>query len=117
MRSPFLFLWFSARGCSRPSSIATSSTTTVFTPSAPSAPSSKTATTALLARSGQIHRQISSLKLLPVKRLDGFVCFLVRTQFDEGKSPAFASHSILHHIHRNNSPRLRKEVLKLVLKN
>jgi len=43
--------------------------------------------------------------------------FLVGIHFDKAKSTAFARGSILHHIHGNDSPRLRKEILKLVLKN
>ena len=76
-----------------------------------------TATTALFARSGHIHREISSLKFLSVKHLNGFVCFFVRAHFDEAKSSSFTRHSILHHINGNHSPRLSKEFLKLVFKN
>jgi hypothetical protein len=52
-----------------------------------------------------------------VKQLNGLLRFLVRTHFDEAKSPAFAGELVLHHGHRNHSSRLRKEVLQLVFKN
>src|SRR6185295_17044595 len=72
------------------------------------------ATAAFFPRSGHIHREISSLKFLSVKHLNGFVCFFVRAHFDEAKSSSFTRHSILHHINGNHSSRLRKEFLKLV---
>src|SRR6266568_2488197 len=85
--------------------------------SPPSASAAITAVTALLARSGDIHGQISSLKFLPVKQFNGFLRFLVGTHFDKAESPAFAGKFVLHHVHRNYSPCLRKEVLQLVFKN
>src|SRR5205814_9530620 len=86
-------------------------------PPASSAAAIAAAAAALLARSGYIHRQISALKFLPMKQLNGFLRFLLRTHFDKAKSPAFAGNFILHHVHRNHSPCLRKEVLQLVFKN
>ena len=101
--------FFQRADSSRPTSVAPSATATAV----PSA----SASAALLARPGNVHGQISSLKFLPVKHLNGFLCFLVRTHFDKAKSPAFAGNFILHHVHRNHSPCLRKEVLQLVFKN
>jgi hypothetical protein len=117
------YIFFQGANSSRPASIATStSASATAVPSASASASSAaspitTAGTALFARSGYIHGEISSLKFLPVKHLDGFLCFLVRTHFDEAKSPAFTGNFILHYVHRNHSPRLRKEVLQLVFEN
>jgi len=61
--------------------------------------------------------QISALKFFAVKHLYGLLRFLVGVHFDNAKSTAFSRGPILHHIHGNDSARLRKEVLKLVLKN
>src|SRR3989442_1111428 len=120
MGSRFLLYIFQRANRSRPTSIAptASAPATAFPPASSSAAAAITAApAALLARSGHIHRQISALKFLPMKHLDGFLCFLVRIHFDKAKSPAFAGNFILHHVHRNHSPCLRKEVLQLVFKN
>jgi hypothetical protein len=106
-------------------SAATAATTTTTAVSSPAAaattaaiPAAATAATAaLFARPGHIHREISSLKFLSVKHLNGFVCFFVRAHFDEAKPSSFTRHSILHHINGNHSPRLSKEFLKLIFKN
>jgi hypothetical protein len=121
MGSRFLLYFIQRANSSGPTSIAPSaSASATAVPSAPASSASSSITAAgaaLLARSGYIHGQISSLKFLPVKHLDGFLRFLVRTHFDKAKSPAFAGNFVLHHVHRNHSPCLRKEVLQLVFKN
>ena len=115
LASSYIFL---AGNRSRPTSIAPSAAAAASTfPPASSAAAIAAAAAALLARSGYIHRQISALKFLPMKQLNGFLRFLLRTHFDKAKSPAFAGNFILHHVHRNHSPCLRKEVLQLVFKN
>src|SRR5437870_3428750 len=93
------YICFQCATSSRPTSIAPAAAATTLPSSSSSSSSSSaiTAAAALLARSGHIHGQISTLKFLPVKQLNGFLRFLVRTHFDEAKSPAFAGELILHH--------------------
>ena len=102
-----------------PASIAASpsASAAISTSASASASAAKTASATLLTGSGDVHIQISPLKLLAIKHLDGFLRFLVGTHFDKAESPAFAGKFVLHHVHRNHSPCLRKEVLQLVFKN
>ena len=79
-----------------------------------SASAAKTASATLLTGSGDVHIQISPLKLLAIKHLDGFLRFLVGTHFNEGKSPAFTGHSILDHVDRHNITSLCKEILQFI---
>src|SRR5947207_14638927 len=102
MGSHFLFCFFQRVIDSSSTSVASSaSAPAAAIPTSASAPASTAITTtaaaALLAGSGDIHGQISTLKFLPVKHLNGFLCFLVGTHFDKAKSPAFAGELILHH--------------------
>jgi len=97
-------------------SIATTATTAASTTVSTSATAAATASTAsaktasatLFTGSGDVHIQISSLKLLAIKHLDRLLRFLVGTHFDEGKSPALTGHSILDHVDRDNIARLSK---------
>src|SRR6266542_1016377 len=120
MGAHFLFYVVQRVISSSPTSIAPSaSATSVLSAAAAAATSAITAPApaALLARSGDVHGQISTLKFLPVKQFNRFLRFLVGTHFDKAKSPAFAGELVLHHVHRNHSPGLRKKVLQLVFHN
>ncbi|SRR6266404_422357 len=99
-----------------PASIAASpsASAAISTSASASASAAKTASATLLTGSGDVHIQISPLKLLAIKHLDGFLRFLVGTHFNERKSPAFAGHSILDHVDRHNITRLRKEILQFI---
>jgi len=86
----------------------------ISTSASASASAAKTASATRLTGSGDVHIQISPLKLLAIKHLDGFLRFLVGTHFNEGESAAFTGHSILDHVDRHNITRLCKEILQFI---
>ena len=71
---------------------------------------------AFLARTSFVDRQCSPLEILLVKHRDRLGGVLLRAHLDEGKPARTPRRAVLHDIHRNYRPCLRKVVLQVIFR-
>ncbi len=93
-------------------SAAAAATTTTAIPTvsaaaatATSTESAATTTTtggALFTRTGNVHGQCTTTKVLPVEKIHGLLRLVRRAEFNEGKSPGLASELVEHEVNTRN---------------
>ncbi len=57
---------------------------------------------ALFTRTGNVHGQCTTTKVLPVEKIHGLLRLVRRAEFNEGKSPGLASELVEHEVNTRN---------------